>query len=570
MLQLKVDSGGVRCDYVPGRLNNGPGQCDGRGGRGFHRVSVGVWFDAVGSADHDGAAEFGVDDGLGVGFVVVGDVAEPRFANAAQLAELDVKVGDVVKPGQLLAREDPFQYQQALNQQRALLAQQQALLNKSTRDVSVPDAQRAVDAAQQTYQKNKDVTDAQRDVDRNNTNRTRVSEDFADRQVDAVLRQIRNNNGMCPGSTPSTPDPTASTNSGALNSIGNALRGGSGGSSGRVTQRELYQCPAYVSAKQSQIQAKTAYQQAQRTEDLDESKNDVSTASAKSMLVSAQNTLNEAATDRPSNIAAQAAVVANQASLVAKSQRDLNDTSLFAPVGGTVSAITGTVGEYMAAANSGTTSLAPGSDAAIPGVGAAATSDQAGNASSGISATKPGGGFIVLNNINTFQVVVPFEESDAAKVAPNQKVNVTFDAIPDLQREGTVLSIAPNGVNISGVTNYYATILLTQTDPRLKDGQTAEASVITNSLDNVLVVPNSAVIKSGGNSYVNTPGPDGKPRQTQFTPGAVGDDNTQVLGGLSEGQQILLTQGGAGGGAGGAGRGAGNGNGGGGGGGGGH
>jgi HlyD family secretion protein len=97
-------------------------------------------------------------------------------------------------------------------------------------------------------------------------------------------------------------------------------------------------------------------------------------------------------------------------------------------------------------------------------------------------------------------------------------------------------------VNISGVTNYYATILLTKTDPRLKNGQTAEANVITNSLNNVLVVPNAAVIKQGSNSYVNVPGPNGQPQRVQFTPGAVGDDNTQVLGGLSEGQQILLPQ----------------------------
>jgi multidrug efflux pump subunit AcrA (membrane-fusion protein) len=156
---------------------------------------------------------------------------------------------------------------------------------------------------------------------------------------------------------------------------------------------------------------------------------------------------------------------------------------------------------------------------------------------------------------------VPFEESDAAKVAPNQKVQVTFDALPDLTRDGTVLSVAPGGVDISGVTNYYATILLTDTDPRLKTGLTAEAGVLVGDLDNVLVVPNSAVIKQGGRSFVNTPGPDGKPVQVPFQPGLVGDDNTQVLSGLREGQEIQLPQatvsgtpGGGGGGRGGGGR----------------
>src|SRR5918912_676678 len=38
------------------------------------------------------------------------------FAKAGQVAELDVKVGDIVRPGQVLARQDPFALQQTLNQ----------------------------------------------------------------------------------------------------------------------------------------------------------------------------------------------------------------------------------------------------------------------------------------------------------------------------------------------------------------------------------------------------------------------------------------------------------------------
>lgn len=60
--------------------------------------------------------------------------------------------------------------------------------------------------------------------------------------------------------------------------------------------------------------------------------------------------------------------------------------------------------------------------------------------------------------------------------------------------------------------------------------------------DTALVVPNSAVILQGGNSYVNVPGPYG-PTRKQFTPGLVGDNTTVVLGGLYEGEEILLPQG---------------------------
>lgn len=130
---------------------------------------------------------------------------------------------------------------------------------------------------------------------------------------------------------------------------------------------------------------------------------------------------------------------------------------------------------------------------------------------------------------------MPFEESDAAKVAPNQKVRVSFDAIPDLQRDCTVLSFAPTGVNLSGVTNYYATILLTNTDPRLRSGLTAEAGVQVGQVDNALTVPNSAMIRQTGGTFVNVLGPNGTPAQREFQSGIVGADGTQVLSCLDEG-----------------------------------
>jgi HlyD family secretion protein len=150
---------------------------------------------------------------------------------------------------------------------------------------------------------------------------------------------------------------------------------------------------------------------------------------------------------------------------------------------------------------------------------------------------------MVLDDVNTFQVVVPFEESDAAKVAPNQKVNVTFDAIPDLTRAGTVLSVAPSGSNISSVINYYVTVVLNEIDPRLKNGQTAQARVITNEVDDVLTVPNSAVRKRGDQSTVTIIDAAGNQQQVRFQPGLVGDDRTQVISGLREGQQVILRQG---------------------------
>jgi HlyD family secretion protein len=135
--------------------------------------------------------------------------------------------------------------------------------------------------------------------------------------------------------------------------------------------------------------------------------------------------------------------------------------------------------------------------------------------------------------------VVPFNESDAASIQPNQRVDVTFDAIPDLTASGTVVSVAPQGTSIAGVISYYATIALTNTDPRMKGGQTATANVVTSETPNVLTVPSSAVRQVDGRSVVSVVGPSG-PVDVPFQPGVVGLDRTEVVSGLQEGQQVLL------------------------------
>ncbi|MGH3819613.1 MAG: efflux RND transporter periplasmic adaptor subunit, partial [Pseudonocardiaceae bacterium] len=180
----------------------------------------------------------------------------------------------------------------------------------------------------------------------------------------------------------------------------------------------------------------------------------------------------------------------------------------------------------------------------IPGLNGVTSSSSSSLGNPATGAQRPGGTqFIVLDDVNTFQVVVPFEESDAAKVAPNQKVNVTFDAITNLSRAGTVVSVAPSGNNISSVINYYVTVVLNETDPRLKGGQTAQARVITNEVDDVLTVPNSAVRKRGDQSTVTIIDANGAQQQIKFQPGLIGDDRTQVVSGLREGQEVVLREG---------------------------
>ncbi|GAA4809149.1 hypothetical protein GCM10023200_53620 [Actinomycetospora chlora] len=270
---------------------------------------------------------------------------------------------------------------------------------------------------------------------------------------------------------------------------------------------------------------------------------DLQVEQARQGVVQAQNNLDAAEAQRPHTLDAAEAAVDGARAGVNTARQNLENTTLRAPSAGTVTALNGVVGEFVGA-SSGTTAQAPGGAAAIPGAPAASAASGAAGAAGGTTPTRPGGAqFVVLDDASALQVVVPFQEEDAAAIAVGQHVDVAVDAIPDATLGGTVQAVAPSGAAIANVVNYYVTVALTAPDPRLREGQTARASVVTGQVDNVLTVPNSAVRRQGTSSSVVVIGPGGSTQTTRFNAGLVGTDRTQVLGGLQENQQVLTTGG---------------------------
>jgi HlyD family secretion protein len=145
--------------------------------------------------------------------------------------------------------------------------------------------------------------------------------------------------------------------------------------------------------------------------------------------------------------------------------------------------------------------------------------------------------------VRSFQVVVPFEESDAAQISADQRVTVRFDAIPDLTEEGTVVAVAPSASAISGVISYFVTVRLERRNSQLRDGQTARVEVTTAERQDVLSVPNTAIRRQGDATTVVVVEPDGQQRIATVRTGIVGADRTEVLSGLSQGQRVLLSAG---------------------------
>lgn len=494
------------------------------------------------------------------------------FAEGGELAEVLVEVGDRVEPGQVLARLDDFALDQAVERARAQVDQAQANLAKIRNGNSVEGAAAALDQSEEVLEATEDQAEATDEANEVAIERARVQLDFDREGLERADDRLADDEAACRrgggpgaaaggGATGTKPAPSAAAGGmpgvlaggaeGGADPTGADPAGAGQAGAGQVPAATPAPAPAptpdpacgripadetaVAQAEGAVIAAETALRTAEQRANVDAAGGRLQIENARASVVTAQNTLDLASTDRPADTGAQEAMVRDAQAALALAQDDLDDTALRAPVAGVVSEINGTAGEFLGA-TSGTTSLAPGSRARLPEL-ADATGTGGGAGATG------GGAFMVLNDVESFQLVVPFEESDAARVVAGQQVEVTVDALPDHAEPATVLAVAPTGENVSGIVNYYATVVLTDGDPALRDGQTAEAAVRVESVDNVLRVPSSVVRTQDGRRVVDVPGEDGESVAVPFTPGVLGDEYTEVRSGLRDGQSVLVPQG---------------------------
>ena len=138
--------------------------------------------------------------------------------------------------------------------------------------------------------------------------------------------------------------------------------------------------------------------------------------------------------------------------------------------------------------------------------------------------------------------IISLNEVDIAKINLGQKVILTFDAILDLTITGAVAEIDSVGTVSQGVVSYNVKISFDVEDVRVKSGMSVSATIIANTAQDVLIVPNSAIKNQNGISYVEilqgSPSVT-LPEQVQVQTGLVDDTNTEITSGLKEGDIIV-------------------------------
>ncbi len=95
-------------------------------------------------------------------------------------------------------------------------------------------------------------------------------------------------------------------------------------------------------------------------------------------------------------------------------------------------------------------------------------------------------------------------EVDAATVKVGDPVSLTFNAINNFTATGTVSEVDLVGTVSSGVVSYGVKVAINTANPRINPGMSVNATITTNEIDNVLIVPVAAIKTQGNQNYVQS------------------------------------------------------------------
>ncbi len=185
--------------------------------------------------------------------------------------------------------------------------------------------------------------------------------------------------------------------------------------------------------------------------------------------------------------AAQASVASAQATLDT-AQAGLSQAQIIAPFDGTVADVKGFVGQTATA----------------------------------------GAEVMTLVDPNNLQIAISLSEVDVSSVKPGQDVQITFDALSGRTFDGKVLSVSPLGATSSGVVNYTVTVGLTNPDPAILPGMTAQTAIVTASVPNAVIAP-ARSIRTLNNRKLMTLLFEGKDVPLIVQTGLSSETGTQIL-----------------------------------------
>jgi len=138
-----------------------------------------------------------------------------------------------------------------------------------------------------------------------------------------------------------------------------------------------------------------------------------------------------------------------------------------------------------------------------------------------------------------FQIEVDIPEVEIGKIDLGDPGKITLDAFPEEEFSGQVIEIEPAETIISGVVYYKIKISLDTKNTKIKPGMTANVTIITDFKENVLILPQRAVIEKNGKKFVRVP-EDSTFKEIEVQTGLSGSGGEiEIISGLKEGDKVI-------------------------------
>ena len=158
---------------------------------------------------------------------------------------------------------------------------------------------------------------------------------------------------------------------------------------------------------------------------------------------------------------------------------------------------------------------------------------------SGRSVTGQGTDIVELGDLTKMFVEVNLDEADVGKVGVGQSVEIRVDAFPDEVSQGVATRIDPQALTQQNITTVLVTVQVKKPDVWLKPGMTATCDFLVEKADDTLYLPSRAVREMGGKRMVVIL--EGEQMDhVSVEVGLVGDESTEILAGLKEGDQVII------------------------------
>ncbi|KUO62981.1 hypothetical protein APF79_14465 [bacterium BRH_c32] len=150
----------------------------------------------------------------------------------------------------------------------------------------------------------------------------------------------------------------------------------------------------------------------------------------------------------------------------------------------------------------------------------------------------PGMPLLQITNLNTLWLMADVYEFELSKLSLGTKAEIKFNFKPGVIYNGKVSFIYPT---IEPKTRTVKVRIDVQNNGELKPDMLANVIIMGKELDNALVAPENAIIRSGKNDIVIIALGEGRFRPQNVLLGEYSDGYYQVLNGLSEGDQIVTS-----------------------------